>query len=153
MPLDLPAFTKAFNRARHRIQAPGHPADVAAEQEGLRAMVPPDASEHDREWTANVIAGLADPTPEREWSALYHEAGRILAAAYPVKGTVDEQIEALADARRRISEIADRASDDEEPDIRAMTQGLAQLEELLHNPPFPLQDAPSTPSRGASTNG
>jgi hypothetical protein len=29
----------------------------------------------------NVIAGLADPTPEREWSALYHEAGRILAAA------------------------------------------------------------------------
>jgi hypothetical protein len=91
--------------------------------------------------------------PEREWSALYHEAGRILAAAYPAKGTVDEQIAALADARRRIWEIADRASEDEEPDIRAMTQGLAQLEDLLHNAPFPLQDAPSMPSSRPSTDG
>jgi hypothetical protein len=141
MPLDLPAFTKAFNRARDRIRGAGHPLDVAAEQERLRALVPADASEHDRSWTARIIASLSDPPPTpREWSALYHEAGRLQAAAYPVDGTVEEQIAALAEARRKIWEIADRAPQDEEADIRAMTRGLEHLENLLRDPPFPLQE-------------
>ena len=46
MPLDLPAFTKAFNQARDRIRGAGHPVDVAAEQERLCALAPADASEH-----------------------------------------------------------------------------------------------------------
>ena len=154
MPLDLPTFTKAYNRARTRIHTAQHPVDVPAEQARLSAMVPPDASDHDREWTANVIASLGEPpAPEREWSSLYHEAGRILAAAYPVQGSVDDQIAALVDARQRIWAIAERAAEDEREDIRAMAQTHAQLEELLRDPPFPLEDAPPTPKSRSLTDG
>ncbi|MEU4607985.1 hypothetical protein AB0F43_33815 [Kribbella sp. NPDC023972] len=140
MPLDVPTFTKEFNRARDRIRG-GQPVDIAAEQERLRAMVPADASEHDRSWTARVIASLSEPPPPaREWSELYHEAGRIHAAAYPVDGTVEEQITALQQARRRIWEIADRAPADEEADIRAMTRALEHLENELRDPSCPEQD-------------
>lgn len=146
MTLDLPVFTKAFNRARERLRT-GETVDLTAEQERLRALVPADASEHDRAWTARVIASLADPPPPpRVWSALYHEAGRIHAAAYPIDGTIEEQIAALADARRRIWEIADRAPADEEADIRAMTRVLEHIENELRDPSWPIQHpSPDTP--------
>ncbi|GAB2668764.1 hypothetical protein [Kribbella swartbergensis] len=137
MPLDVPTFTKEFNRTRDRVHG-GQPVDIAAEQERLRALVPADASDHDRAWTTRLIAGLAEqPAPARERSELYHEAGRIHAAAYAVEGTVEEQIAALQDARRRIWEIADRAPADEEADIRAMTRVLEHLENELRDPSWP----------------
>jgi hypothetical protein len=145
MPLDVPNFTKAFNRARERVRA-GQSVDIEAEQERLRALVPADASEHERSWTARVIAGLAEPpAPAREWSELYHEAGRIHAAAYPVEGTVEDQIAALQEARRKIWAIADRAPEDEEADIRAMTRVLEHLENELRAPSWPVHDGSAPP--------
>jgi hypothetical protein len=143
MPLDIPAFNDAFGRARDRVRDDVRPTDVAAEQEKLRALVPADASEEDRDWTARVIARLGEPpAPPREWSELFHEADRIHAVAYPPVGTTDEQIAMLADARREIWEIAERAPQDEQDDIRAMTQDLESLEGFLRDPPFPLTDEP-----------
>jgi hypothetical protein len=145
MPLDVPVFTKEFNRARDRVRG-GQSVDIAAEQERLRALVPADASEHERSWTARVIAGLAEPPPPaRERSDLYDEAGQIHAAAYPVEGTVEEQIAALQEARRKIWEIADRAPDDEEADIRAMTRVLEHVENELRAPSWPQQDGAAPP--------
>jgi hypothetical protein len=142
MPLDVPAFNNAFGRARDRMRA-GQPVDIPAEQDKLRALVPADASDDHRAWTDRLIARLAEPpAPPREWSELFYEADRIHAAAYPPKGSTDEKIAMLADARRRIWEIADRASEDEEWDIRAMTEDLQSMEEFLRDPPFPLTDDP-----------
>jgi hypothetical protein len=142
MPLDIPAFNNAFGRARDRVRGT-QPVDVPAEQEKLRALVPADASDDHRAWTDRLIARLAEPpAPPREWSELYYEADRIHAAAYPPKGNTDEKIAMLAEARRRIWEIADRASEDEEWDIRGMTEDLQSMEEWLRDPPFPLTDGP-----------
>jgi hypothetical protein len=142
MPLDLPAFNDAFSRARDRVRG-GQPVDVAAEQEKLRALVPADASEHDRTWTARLIGRLAEPPPPPlERSELYREADRIHATVYPPKGTAEEMIATLADGRRRIWELADRATVDEEDDIRAMTDDLQSMEDWIRDPPFPLTDLP-----------
>jgi hypothetical protein len=143
MPLDIPAFNNAFGRAYDRVHRSAQPADLAAEQEKLRALVPADASEEDRTWTDHLINDLAEPPPPpREWSELYHEAVRIHIAVYPPKGTSEEQVAMLADGRRRIWEIAERASEDEADDIRAMTEDLESMESWIRNPPFPLTDAP-----------
>lgn len=142
MPLDLPAFNDAFSRARDRVRDGGvRPVDVAAEQEKLRALVPADASDHDRTWTGRLIDDLAEPPPPPPVrSELFHEADRIHAAVYPPKGTTAEKIALLVDGRRRIWELADRASADEEDDIRAMTEDLESLEDWLRDPPFPTSD-------------
>jgi nitroimidazol reductase NimA-like FMN-containing flavoprotein (pyridoxamine 5'-phosphate oxidase superfamily) len=142
MPLDLAEFNTAFSRARDKVRNQ-EGTDVAAEQEKLRALVPDDASEHDRTWTKTLIDGLADPPPPpRQWSALYHEAGKLHANAYPDGGTVEEQIAALEEARRKIWEIADRAAEDEAPHIRAMSRVLEHLENELRDPTWPLEDPP-----------
>jgi hypothetical protein len=143
MPLDLPAFNTAVNRARDRIQHATGAVDISAEQARLRAMVPPDATEHDHHWTNELIDDLASPPPApRTWSPTYHEADRIHAAAYPPSGTTEEQIAMLADARSKIWELANHAPVDEQDDIRAMTQDLESLEGFLRKPPFPLTDTP-----------
>jgi hypothetical protein len=148
MPLDLAEFNTAFSRARDKVRNQ-EGTDVAAEQEKLRALVPDDASEHDRTWTKTLIDRLADPPPPpRQWSALYHEAGRIHASAYPADGTVEEQIAAIQVARRKIWDIADRATKDEEAHIRAMTRVLDHFENELRNPTWPL-DASLAPSDDA----
>ncbi|GAB3835301.1 hypothetical protein [Kribbella italica] len=137
MPVDIEEFTLAFNRARDRVRGVAD-ADVAAEQARLRALVPSDASADERRWTGELIDSLAVPSPPaKEWSELYHEAGRIHESAYPVQGTVAEQIAALEAARRKIWQIADRAGEDEAPHIRAMTRVLEHLEEELRNPTWP----------------
>jgi hypothetical protein len=143
MPLDLAEFNTAFSRARDKVRNE-EGTDVAAEQAKLRALVPDDASDHDRSWTRTLIDGLADPPrPPRQWSALYHEAGQIHASAYPDGGTVEEQIAAIQEARRKIWEIADRASKDEAPDIRAMTRVLEHYEDELRNPTWPIESPPA----------
>jgi hypothetical protein len=140
MPWDIAEFNNAFLRARDRIREQG--ADVAAEQANLRALVPDDASAEDRAFALGMAEELAKPpAPPREWSALYHEAGEIHAASYPVDGTVEEQIAALEEARRKIWEIADRAAPDEEPHIRAMTRVLEHVERELRDPSWPVEDS------------
>jgi hypothetical protein len=142
MPLDVPAFNNAFGRARDRMRA-GQPVDIPAEQDKLRALVPADASEHDRTWTGHLINDLAEPPPPPPArSDLSRDAVQIHVAVYPPKGTAEEKIAMLADGRRRIWELADRASEDEEWDIRAMTEDLESMENWIRNPPFPLTDTP-----------
>lgn len=151
MPLDVAEFNSAFSRARDKVRNEDH-ADVAAVQAELRGLVPDDASEHDRTWTKSLIDHLAEPAaPPRQWSALYHEAGAVAGSAYQAGGTVDEQIEALYEARRTIFEIADRADEDEESDIRAMTRVLEHLENELRDPTWPLEDPPENTDKTGPT--
>jgi hypothetical protein len=150
MPIDLPAFNDAFNRARDRVRSGVPEASVVAEQNKLRALVPADASDHDRAWTARLIDRLAaPPKPARQWSDLFHEADQIHAAAYPPRGTTEERIAMLADARERIWTLADRATEDEQDYIRAMTQDIEHLEKALrNNPPTAMTDLPFQPADG-----
>jgi hypothetical protein len=136
VPLDIAKFNSAYVDARFRIE--DGEEDVAAAQARLRGHVPEDASAEDREWALRMIDALADaPEPPREWSALYHQAGAIAAAAYESAGSVEEKIAALEAARREIFAIAARAADDEAPDIRAMTRSLEHIENALRNPNWP----------------
>jgi len=142
MPLDIAEFNSAFSRARDLVRGQDG-VDVAAVQAGLRALVPSDASEHDRAWTKTLIDRLGEPAaPPRQWSELYHQAGEIAGSAYHASGTVDEQIAGLADARRKIWAIADRADKSEAAHIRAMTRTLEHLENELRDPTWPLEDPP-----------
>jgi hypothetical protein len=133
VPLDIAKFNSAYSDARYRVDREN--GDIPSEQARLRELVPADAAAEDAEWANTLIELLAAPRPpEREWSAPYHEAGRIAEAAYAAEGTTEERIAALARARREIFEIADRADRDEAPDIRAMTRSMEHLEEGLRNP-------------------
>lgn len=145
MPVDPHAFNLAFTRARDRVRA--GTADLAAEQDRLRALIPADASAHDRTWTNGLIDDLATPPPPPPVrSELYKQAERIHAEVYPPKGTTEQKISMLADGRQRIWALADLESPDAEYDIRALAYDLKYLEDALRNPPFPLTDEPSPAS-------
>jgi hypothetical protein len=133
----LAVFNEAFYEARERVRS-AEGADVAAEQAALQVLVPDNASEHDRDWTGQLIASLAEsPPPPRKWSEHYHQAGAVHAAAYRAEGTVEEKIAALEEARRRIWEISEQAPVDEEIHIKAMTRVLEHLARELRDPTFP----------------
>ncbi|TCN37590.1 hypothetical protein EV644_111146 [Kribbella orskensis] len=135
--VEVAVFNEAFYEARERVWS-SEGADVAAEQAGLRALVPEDASESERGWTGQLIASLGEsPAPPRQWSEYYHQAGAVHAAAYQVDGTVEEKIAALEEARRRIWEVSGEAPSDEEIHIKAMTRVLKHLERELRDPTFP----------------
>lgn len=131
--MDIAGFNSAFSGARRRIR--NEQADVGREQDRLRALVSDDDPAEDRDWALRLIESLAvPPPPPRQWSALYHEAGAIHASSYRTGDSVEEQIAALQEARRRIWAIADRAAKDEAPHIRAMTRVLDHLEAELREP-------------------
>ncbi|NUR96119.1 MAG: hypothetical protein HOV67_12780 [Kribbellaceae bacterium] len=139
MPVDPHTFNLAFKRARDRVRS--GTADLAAEQDRLRALIPADASDHDRTWTNGLVDDLATPPPAPPVrSELYERAERIHVEVYPPKGTTDEKIAMLEDGRRRIWALADQAAPDEEWDIRALCEDLESMERNLRNPPFPLTD-------------
>jgi hypothetical protein len=141
MPFDVGRFNLAYLRAQDKIRSEPE-AEVTALQASLRGLVPADTSEHDRTWTMALIDELADPPePDRQWSALYHQAGRISSQAYRAGGSPTDQIAALADARRQIWAIADHASEDEAPHIRAMTRTLEHLDDELRDPTWQLDDS------------
>jgi hypothetical protein len=141
MPLDVGRFNLAYLRAQDKLRSDPR-VDVTAVQAGLRALVPEDASDHDRSWTTSLIDELSEPPePARQWSALYHEAGRIHADAYRTGGTPAQQIAALEEARRQIWAIADRATKEEAPHIHAMTRALEHLESELRDPTWPVDDS------------
>ncbi|TWD72447.1 hypothetical protein FB561_7439 [Kribbella amoyensis] len=143
--MDIARFSSAFSDARHR-QRTEQDFDTEAAQTQLRDLLTGEPDDEDRAWAYRMIEKLAEPLqapPER--SPLYEEAGRIHAAAYPIEGTVEEQIEALVQARRQIWQLADRASEEEAPSIRGMTRVLEHLENELRDPTFP-HGTPPTPS-------
>lgn len=143
MPLDIAKFNSAFSGARFRVRE--EQADIATEQARLRDQIPGDASADDRGWAEQLVDLLAEPPePPREWSALYHEAGAVAAAAYPRDGSADEKIAAIEQARREIFAIAARAAEDEAPHIRAMTRSLEHIENALRNPNWPADPPTAT---------
>ncbi|HWD79472.1 MAG TPA: hypothetical protein VG497_11330 [Kribbella sp.] len=139
MPVDPHAFNLAYTRARDRVRS--GTADLATEQDRLRALIPADASDHDRTWTNGLVDDLATPPPAPPVrSELYEQAERIHVEVYPPKGTTEEKIALLADGSRRIWALADRAAPEEKWDIRALCEDLESMEQALRNPPFPLTD-------------
>jgi hypothetical protein len=143
VPLDIAKFNSAFSGARFRVQE--EQADVATEQVRLREQIPDDASAEDRGWAEQLVELLAEP-PEapRQWSALYHQAGEVAAAAYPREGSAEEKIAAIEMARREIFAIAARAAEDEAPHIQAMTRSLEHIENALRNPNWPADPPAAT---------
>jgi hypothetical protein len=137
--MDIAKFNSAFSRAR-RQQRTEPDFDVTAAQAELRELIAEEPDNDDRDWALRLIDRLAEPLPAPpERSELYAEAGRIHSAAFHSGGTVDQQLAVLEEARRQIWEIADRASDEEEADIRAMTRSLEHLENGLRNPNWPAE--------------
>ena len=129
--MDVARFNSAFAEARDRRDSDPY-FDLAAAQQSLRELIADEPEGEDRAWALRMIAKLAEPPPPpREYGPLYYEAGAIHAAAFLAEGTDEEKADALADARHRIWAIADRASDDEEADIRAMTRALEHIEMML----------------------
>jgi hypothetical protein len=140
MPFDIAKFNSAFSEARHQ-QRTDKDFDAAAARDELLALIADEPPGEDRDWALRMIDKLAEPLPPaRQWSSLYHEAGAIHADAYRTGDSVEEQIAALQEARRRIWAIADRAPKDEAPHIRAMTRVLDHLENELREPSFPWDD-------------
>jgi hypothetical protein len=139
--MDVAGFNSAFSGAKRRIRT--GQADVATEQERLRALVSDDDPADDRDWALSLIESLAvPPPPPRQWSALYYEAGAIHADSYRTGDTAEDRLAAIQEARRRIWAIADRASRDEAPHIRAMTRVLDHLEAELREPTW-TDDSPA----------
>ncbi|QNE17576.1 hypothetical protein F1D05_06220 [Kribbella qitaiheensis] len=135
-------FNGAFVRARDRVRSE-EGTDIEAEQAALRALVPENASEHDKGWTGRLIASLAEPpAPPRQWSAFYHEAGQVHASAYQANGSTEDKIAALEAARKKIWQIADQAPEDEQIHIKAMTRVLEHLENELRDPTWPIEEPP-----------
>lgn len=144
MPLDVARFTSAFSDANHRRRTEPD-FDLASEQAKLRDLLSDADSPEQRAWALGLIEMLAEPVPPaREQSELYTEATRIHADAQQVIGTTTERIAVLEAARRAIWDLADRARDDEEPAIRALTRSLEHLEDRLRDPVFPSHDTPTT---------
>ncbi|MEU8224543.1 hypothetical protein [Kribbella sp. NPDC048915] len=137
MAFDVARFNSAFAAARHQ-QETDQDFNLAAAQHKLRDLIADEPDGEDRAWALRLIDKLAEPRPApREWSPLYYEAAAIQAAAYPTEGTDEQKAAAIAEARRKIWAIADRAPHDEEPHIRAMTRPLEHIENELREPSWP----------------
>jgi hypothetical protein len=132
--MDVARFNSAFSAARYQ-QEVDQNFDLEAAQQKLRDLIADEPESEDRAWATQLIDKLADPRPApREWSPLYYEAAAIQASAYPAQGTDEEKAAAIAEARRKIWAIADRASHEEEAHIRAMTRSLEHIENELREP-------------------
>ncbi|MET9269214.1 hypothetical protein [Kribbella sp. NPDC003557] len=131
MAFDIARFNSEFAQARHE-QKTDPNFDLARAQQKLHDLIADEPDGEDRTFALEMIEVLAEPPPPpREYGPLYHEAGAIHAAAWIAEGTDEERADALAEARRKIWAIADRAPDDEAPHIRAMTRALDHLETML----------------------
>ncbi|HWD82883.1 MAG TPA: hypothetical protein VG497_28475 [Kribbella sp.] len=137
-------FNNAFNTETRRILQGGETA-VEPALARLREMLPELESSTDREVGEQLISRLPQyAVPPEGPSALMQEALEIERAAYHAPGTDAERIVIIAEARRKIFELADRAAADEAPGIRGLTRVLEHLEDNLRDPHWPLggpQDA------------
>ncbi len=106
----LREFNSEHNAAKRRIQREGVDAVEPAER-ALRDLLLQLESDEDRRLAVNLIKRLPGyalrPAPPSE---LMKEAVAIERAAYEAPGTDEERIAIMADARRKIFEIADRRS-------------------------------------------
>ena len=138
-------FNNAYNAAKRWIRREGVDA-VAPAERSLRDLLPQLDSDEDRRIAVNLLLRLpryaVPPEPPTE---LMREAVAVERAAYEAPGTVEERIAILAEARRRIFEIANRAPADEAPGIRGLTRVLEHLEDNLRDPLWPPTTDPTFP--------
>ncbi|HEY3559007.1 MAG TPA: hypothetical protein VG497_28780 [Kribbella sp.] len=142
--MQLREFNNAHNAAKRRIRSEGvdavGPADLA-----LRELLPQLQSDEDRRVATMLIARLPGyAVPVEPPSALMREAVAIERAAYEARGTDAERIAIMAEARRKIFEIADRAPADEAAGIRGLTRVLEHLEDNLRDPYWPAEPTETT---------
>lgn len=108
---------------------------LAAAQAELRSLLPQLATDKDRGLAEAMIESLPqDIAPLPPPSPLYLEAVEIERAAFAFSGTDEQRIAAITEARRRIWELADQASPEESPNIRALTRPLEHIEDNLSDP-------------------
>ncbi|GAA3133500.1 hypothetical protein JOF29_002343 [Kribbella aluminosa] len=135
--MHLSEFNNAHHAAKRRIQREGVGAVALAEQ-SLRELLGQLESDEDRRVAANLIKRLPGyAVPPEPPSALMQEAVAVERAAHEAPGTAEERIAIMAEARRRIFEIADRAPADEAASIRGLTRVLEHIEENLRDPYWP----------------
>ncbi len=132
-------FNSRFNNALSRLRS-GGTATVQEEQERLRALLPEIETERDRQWAAKLIDDLPRAATPPKRSKLYAEALELQASAFHYQGTVEDRIAVLDDACKRIYQMADQTTGDEQAGIRGLTRMLEHLQQRLIDPPFPLDD-------------
>ncbi|WP_328992477.1 hypothetical protein OG394_39455 [Kribbella sp. NBC_01245] len=141
----LMEFNHRYSAAKDELRDNGG-AGLAAAQADLRALLPQLPTERDRAVASALIDGLpAAIVPPPPPSALYLEALEIERAAFAFAGSNEDRAAAIAEARRRIWEIADRAAPDESSNIRALTRPLEHIEESLTDPQWDFADPPKPP--------
>jgi hypothetical protein len=134
----LGEFNDVHVTAKRRIEREGVGAVAPAEAE-LRALLPELDSDEARRVAANLIKRLPGyAVPPQPPSALMQEALAIERAAFRATGTDEERIAIMAEARRQIFEIAERADADEAPSIQGLTRTLEHLADNLSDPDWPL---------------
>ncbi|MFC0628413.1 hypothetical protein [Kribbella deserti] len=131
-------FDKAYILARGRVMAQGG-ATIADEQSALQDLAAGLTTDADRQWAASMIESLSVVAPASAAPApspLVLEASAVQRAALAADGTEAERIEALAEARHKIFELASKADAREASQIRGLARVLEHLEEGMRNSPW-----------------
>ena len=154
--MDFNEFNRQYKLSRASLIA-AKTTDLDGVQTQLRALA--DAlTGHDQEVAhklitrlpATVAAAQAPPPPP---SPEMLEARRILNEGIFDEGTREERLAALAEARRKIWEIADRGSADS-VQIRGLSRGLETSEDLLEEGcPGKHRRTTAAPDRWQATKG
>lgn len=138
--MDFNEFNRQYKLSRASLIA-GETTDLDAVQTHLRQLAD-EVAGSDQQFAHKLIDGLpALVTAVQESSSSPQspemaEALQILKAGKFDEGTVEERLAALADARKRIWAIADRAGADSVK-IRGLTRGLESTEQALElGPPW-----------------
>lgn len=137
-------FNVAYSDARARVRKNAG-ATLANGQRALADLLG-RLPEQNQEWGHRLVAKLglsatAPPPP----GPLFAEALEVEKVAH-VSGSREERVAAITDARRKILEIADRASTDKAAHIVGLTRTLDHLEEALEDPFWELSDPSPQPA-------
>lgn len=145
--MEFHEFNDDYTVTRERLRA-GKLTDVAAEQQRLLALVPQLVDSNHQQVARNLIAALPDSTaPAAPPSPEMAEALQIQDTAFYAGGTKEEKLAALAAARKKIWEIADRAGEDS-AQIRGLTRMLEHRENDLAED-LPWADPPPADTAGS----
>ncbi|WP_328992474.1 hypothetical protein OG394_39440 [Kribbella sp. NBC_01245] len=143
--ISVAEFNVAFSDARARVRKNAG-ATLAEEQRALTDLAGRLAEQKDRDWAHRLVAKLArSATPPPAPGPFLAEAIAVEKTAH-VSGSREERIAAIADARRKILEIAGRAPTEEAAHIVGLTRTLDHLEEALDDPFWELGDPPAVSS-------
>jgi hypothetical protein len=142
----LQEFREQFEIAQDVIEESGGDK-LTEEQERLRSLVSRMA-DADHGWATQLINFLPKLTaPPPPPSPLMLEALRIQREAALIRNTREETIAALEQGRRKIWEIADRATKEDGAHIRGLTRTLDHLQDSLEDPFWEFPEPPVSDDR------